>query len=278
MDTVQSQEKSKDVAVLLLGVLFVFLIGGGWLFRKYSQTNVVQTSETLPQIEDVFKRISSDDLKRFVLQRKKSQSMIIVDIRPTSTWREGHIIGSKSLMFEDAKKSFYPTDEDKNRTWCIISPDTDSALTFATLMKDRGISAENILFFEGTFDSWKQDTGLIVKSADPASPLDIAKVRLLSPIEARKSIREGGRWFILDVRSQEDFQNGHVFGATNIPLFELEEKRAMMPSAAKIFAYGSSDYESFSAGVLLFDLGFFDTITLSGGFDDWKKNNLPTEK
>lgn len=278
MDSIHAQEKSKDIIVLLLGVLLVFFIGGYWFFREYSKNHALQKSEVSSQIEDVFKRISSKDLKKSVLQKKEAETMVIVDIRPLSTWKEGHIIGSKSLMLEDAKKSFYPTEEDKNRTWCIVSPTTEDALTFAALMRDRGIFEENILFFEGTFDSWKQDTGLVIKSADPTSPLDIAKVRLLQPLEAKKTIDGGGRWFILDVRSPEDFQKNHVYGATNIPFLELEEKRAMIPSTAKIFTYGSGDYESFSAGVLLFDLGFFDTVTLSGSFDDWKKNNLPVVK
>ncbi len=271
---------SKDGTVIFFGLLLIVGIGVWFFFRSGRNGNDEKMATSAPEQEVLtdFQKISSDDLKNIVLQRSNTEEAFILDTRPTSLWSSEHIIGSKSLTYEDANQSLQPTDDEKKKQWIIIAPDTLSAGSFVALLQKRGVSNKNIRVFDGTYETWKENTGLVVQTADPSSPLDVTKVTLASPENAKANIDGDKQWFILDVRSADLFAGGHIVGAINIPFSEIEGKRATIPSTMNILVYGGDDRESFAGGVLLFDLGFFDVITLSAGFDEWKAKNLPISK
>jgi rhodanese-related sulfurtransferase len=85
---------------------------------------------------------------------------------------------------------------------------------------------------------------------------------------------------ILDVRSPEEYAKGHVEGAINIPLAELEGRVGDMTLGTEIVSYcnmyhpGSSRGEQ--AADVLTRLGF-DAKTLLGGFPAWRDAGLPVE-
>lgn len=272
---------SKDALVILLGFALVAAIGA-WSFFRFAKDRSAQKDEPnnagQPNIATDFHTTSLQKLQDIVLEKQADNNTRIVDIRPTSLWADEHIIGSENLMLEDAEQNFQPTDTEKSQNWVIVAPSTSSAGQLVALFRARGIPNERISVFDGTYESWKEKTGLVVHRADPTSALDVTKVTLVSPEEAKARIGRGGQWFILDTRSPDAFFQGHIAGATNIPFATIETSRRIIPSTASILVYGANDRESFAGGVLLFDLGFFNTITLSTGFDTWKAKNLPMGK
>lgn len=266
-------------------VVFMALIAvvsiGVWSFWKTSRHTTPETSDhenSTQETPDKYVKISPKDLRSIVINHTDHPETIIIDTRPASMWSEGHIIGSKNLSYEEMQDSFAPTDIQKSAEWIILATDQLSALHFAELLENRGIPRDRLRLLDGNYASWEQQTGLVVRKADPSSLLDVTKVTLHSPKEAKEIIDKGGQWFLLDIRPSDSFNREHIVGATNIPFSELEEKRAMIPLTARALVYGKDDRESFAGGVLLFDLGFFNTITLSAGFDAWKDAGLPTEK
>ncbi len=277
-----SQEKgSKDTFVIFLGLALVISIGAWSFFRSKNnqQSNKNSSSDTAQQeIASDFHTITLQKLQDIILQKEPDSGTKIIDMRPTSLWADEHIIGSESLMIEDAEQSLHPTDAEKSQNWVIVAPSTPLAGQLVALLRTRGIPDEHIFVFDGTYESWKEKTGLIIRRADPTSSLDVTKVTLTSPEEAKAKIGSGGQWFILDIRSPDLFSSEHIAGATNIPFASIEANRHIIPSTANILVYGANDRESFAGGVLLFDLGFFNTITLSSGFDEWKAKKLPVGK
>ena len=279
MEFSDTNKQTRESSALLFGIFLVFGIGIWWFWHtlQSGKESNADISEKESSVDD-FLSIGTDELKDIVLDSQKNADVIIVDARPTSLWSEGHILGSVSLMPEDARADFHPSAEEKAKRWLIVSSDRESAAALAAILQDRGIARDRISLYEGTYETWANSTGLVTANADPSSPLDVTKVNFLSPEDAKARIDRGGRWFLLDVRSPSLFQEEHVFGATNIPLASLERDRSKIPATASILVYGESDRESFSAGVKLFDLGFFNTFTLSTGFDEWKNKKLPTER
>lgn len=269
---------SKDALVILLGLSLIVSIGAWSFFRLENSRRASEASEdsTKQATVDNFKTISISKLQDRVLGKYTGTETNIVDMRPTSLWADEHIIGSESLMINDAESpSFQPTDDEKSRDWVIVAESPSLAGQLVAILRQKNVPDDHILVLNGTYASWKEQTGLVIRRADPTSALDITKVTLVSPEEAKTKIGNGGQWFILDIRSRDLFAEGHVAGATNIPFADIESNREAIPSTANIFIYGTNDRESFAGGVLLFDLGFFNTITLSAGFDDWKAKNLP---
>ncbi|RDL52731.1 HTH-type transcriptional regulator KmtR [Ensifer sp. M14] len=83
---------------------------------------------------------------------------------------------------------------------------------------------------------------------------------------------------LLDVRPQDEFASGHLPGAINIPIDELERRLAELPAGAEIVAYCRGPYcaLSFDAVTVLRGKGFA-VRRLDSGFPDWKAAGLSVE-
>ena len=84
---------------------------------------------------------------------------------------------------------------------------------------------------------------------------------------------------VLDVRPEDEFANGHLPAALNIPLAQLERRLAELPAEQEIVAYcrGPWCVLSFEAVALLRQRGY-RTRRLEDGFPEWKTAGLPIEE
>jgi rhodanese-related sulfurtransferase/DNA-binding transcriptional ArsR family regulator len=87
-----------------------------------------------------------------------------------------------------------------------------------------------------------------------------------------------GRVIVLDVRPADEFENGHLPSAVNIPLAELERRLAEIPPESEVVAYCRGPYcvLSFEAVATLRARGF-RVRRLEEGFPEWKAAGLPVE-
>ena len=83
---------------------------------------------------------------------------------------------------------------------------------------------------------------------------------------------------VLDVRPKEEFQAGHVQGAINIPIEELEQHLEQFDPSQEIVAYcrGPHCILAFNAVAQLREKGF-QARRLENGFPEWKIAGLPVE-
>ncbi len=81
---------------------------------------------------------------------------------------------------------------------------------------------------------------------------------------------------VLDVRPEDEFASGHLPGALNIPLAQLERRLAELPAEQEIVAYcrGPWCVLSFEAVALLRQRGY-RARRLEDGFPEWKTAGLP---
>jgi rhodanese-related sulfurtransferase len=84
---------------------------------------------------------------------------------------------------------------------------------------------------------------------------------------------------VLDVRPPEEYASGHVPGAVNVPLKELEERLKELPHEQEIVAYcrGPHCVLAFEAVARLREQGF-QARRLEDGFPEWREAGLPVEK
>src|SRR5579863_776965 len=82
---------------------------------------------------------------------------------------------------------------------------------------------------------------------------------------------------VLDVRPEDEFGQGHLPGALNIPLAQLERRLAELPTDREIVAYcrGPWCVLSFEAVAVLRQHGY-QVRRLEDGFPEWKVAGLPT--
>jgi molybdopterin/thiamine biosynthesis adenylyltransferase/rhodanese-related sulfurtransferase len=84
---------------------------------------------------------------------------------------------------------------------------------------------------------------------------------------------------IVDVREQDEWDEGHIPGAIHIPRGFLESRieRAAPDSTRPVLLYCSAGNRSAFAAKTLAELGYEDVASLAGGFTDWKRNGFPVE-
>ena len=84
---------------------------------------------------------------------------------------------------------------------------------------------------------------------------------------------------VLDVRPEEEFAAGHIPGAVNIPIHELEKRLAELPKRREIVAYCRGPYclMSYDAVALLRRKGR-KSRRLQDGMPEWRLAGLPVER
>jgi len=85
---------------------------------------------------------------------------------------------------------------------------------------------------------------------------------------------------VIDVSEVEEFAGGHVVGAKNIPLSQLEEKlpATVKNKALPLILVCPSGARANRALAMAKKLGYEQAQCLAGGLKSWKEAKLPLEK
>jgi rhodanese-related sulfurtransferase len=89
-----------------------------------------------------------------------------------------------------------------------------------------------------------------------------------------------GKSLILDVRSAEEFADGHIRDAKNIPLKDLPNRLAELEKfkARPVIVVCGKGLQSSKATSQLKKAGFTEASSLLGGLNAWQTQGLPTTK
>jgi rhodanese-related sulfurtransferase len=85
---------------------------------------------------------------------------------------------------------------------------------------------------------------------------------------------------VIDVCSPEEFAQGHVIGAKNLPLGELEAKLAQLVKnkSNPVVMVCQVGARSARAAATAKKLGYENVQSLAGGLKAWQAANMPVEK
>ncbi|MDE6086554.1 MAG: rhodanese-like domain-containing protein [Muribaculaceae bacterium] len=103
-----------------------------------------------------------------------------------------------------------------------------------------------------------------------------AEISSLSPAEFSSEMK-GSDKVILDVRTPEEYADGHISGAINInvlaPDFATESQKTLNKKDT-VFVYCRSGKRSMDAAGILTKLGYH-VVDLKGGILNWQESGLP---
>ncbi len=87
----------------------------------------------------------------------------------------------------------------------------------------------------------------------------------------------GAAW--IDVREQDEWDEGHIPGAIHVPRGYLESRieAAVADHSRPVVLYCASGIRSAFAADTLAALGYERPVSLAGGFSDWKRNGFPVD-
>ena len=96
---------------------------------------------------------------------------------------------------------------------------------------------------------------------------------------ARARLDDEDKPVVVDVREQDEWDQGHLPGAVHIPRGFLESRieSAVPDRSREVILYCAGGNRSAFAAKSLEELGYENVVSLAGGFGDWKRNRLPYE-
>lgn len=83
------------------------------------------------------------------------------------------------------------------------------------------------------------------------------------------ALLNNNEYLILDVRTPDEYEFGHIQGAVNIPVDELRGRINELPNNKKIIAYCGVGFRSYHACLILKANGF-ECFNMSGGWTSWR--------
>lgn len=221
----------------------------------------------------------------------------ILDVREAKELADnGFIAGAVNIPVRTLLKNLDKLPSDKNApilVYCAVGH--RGALALGALNMLGYTNAKSI---SGGFNAWK-DAGLPVATGTPDAPkagtaaqVDAELVAALdkylsglpdgfSGVAPDKAKEQMGatKVFILDVREPKELaDNGKIEGAVNIPLRDVVKNLDKLPTdkSAPIIVYCAIGHRGGLALQALNLLGYTNVKSISGGFNAWKKANLPT--
>jgi len=82
---------------------------------------------------------------------------------------------------------------------------------------------------------------------------------------------------ILDVREKDEWDEGHLPGATHLPrgFLEVRVEKAVEDHTRPIIVYCAGGTRSAFAAKTLQDMGYTNVVSMAGGYGEWKNGGMP---
>jgi thioredoxin 1 len=104
----------------------------------------------------------------------------------------------------------------------------------------------------------------------------IADFKQVNPAQFEQLIKKPGG-VLLDVRTQNEFKNGHIANSGQINYYALDFRKRllMLPKDEPIYLYCNTGWRSEKAARILVENGYKNVFNLELGIMDWELQNLP---
>jgi molybdopterin/thiamine biosynthesis adenylyltransferase/rhodanese-related sulfurtransferase len=106
-----------------------------------------------------------------------------------------------------------------------------------------------------------------------------AEIEEVDATRAHELLESADAPLFIDVREEDEWNEGQIPGAVHIPRGYLESRvEAAAPDHAQpIVLYCAGGNRSVFGAKTLADLGYENVVSLAGGYTDWKRNGYPTQ-
>lgn len=106
------------------------------------------------------------------------------------------------------------------------------------------------------------------------------KVQKVSADVFKKTLDSVQAKQVIDVRTPEEFQAGHLHGAKNINIYDADfaEKIGSLDKTIPVMVYCKAGARSADAAKRMQQMGFENVYDLEGGILSWENKSLPVEK
>jgi adenylyltransferase/sulfurtransferase len=98
------------------------------------------------------------------------------------------------------------------------------------------------------------------------------EIREVTVDEVDRRIQSGNGFVLLDVREKDEWDEGHLEGATFLPrgFLEVKVEKTVPEKHTSLIVYCAGGVRSALAAKSLTQLGYSDVVSMIGGFNEWK--------
>lgn len=211
---------------------------------------------------------------------------LLIDVRSADEWANGgYIEGAQHIWINEffARQDEWPADKDAPIViYCGVGVRGGIATVMLNLM-----GYTNVRNLSGGLTAWKAAelpvVGLPEADAEPeAEELDVATLladyvagmpetfNALRPADLKAEIDAGTDMLIVDVRTADEYAEGFINGAINIPLNDLTENLNLLPELDEnIVVVCGSGHRSAIATATLNLLGYENVRSMMSGTSSW---------
>jgi hydroxyacylglutathione hydrolase len=195
--------------------------------------------------------------------RRMCEHCLIIDVRSKEAFAAAHIPGAINIPMGPSLPSWagwvLPYDHPT-----LIVPETPEQMAEVTTTLLR-VGFDDVKgYLEGGMDSW--ETG-----GFPLASLPMLSVHELNQKLAAKS----SALTVLDVRTDKEWNDGHIEGALHIHGGKLQERFAEVRRDRPVAVVCGSGYRASIAASFLLREGYTDVYNVVGGMSAWKAAGLP---
>jgi len=206
-------------------------------------------------LEKNLKPISVEDFKALSINK----DFVVLDVRNQDVFRLGFIPGSIFIglngKFAPWVGSILKNIHTKILVVCESGKETE------TITRLSRVGFDNVLgYLDGGFDSWKKSNEEI-DYINSVSAYDLKEI-INSDID------------LLDVRRENERENGFLQNSLNIPLNIFESKIKILDKSRKYYIHCAGGYRSMIACSILKRMGFNSLFDIKGGFAQIRKSEL----
>jgi rhodanese-related sulfurtransferase len=101
--------------------------------------------------------------------------------------------------------------------------------------------------------------------------------KTVSPQEAKDLIENRKDLLLIDVRGQDELQEGYIEGSTLMPLWDIIQGTQRPPKNKPVLLICAVGGRSLALGQLMSKNGWDEVYNLKGGISAWKEANLPVK-
>jgi rhodanese-related sulfurtransferase len=230
--------------------------------RQVAHEMVVSTSDAQPA--HLVESTADKSLTPVEVQTLIAQGALVVDIRRPEEFAVAHITGALNINLNEDFTECARALLDPSLPLVIVADDVNQTNVATTKLAHLGI-ADVKGFLGGGMYAWQQAkfaTGTITQ---------------VSAEDLHRMMSQNGLQ-ILDVREAADYARGHVSGALNLPITQLELNLSKLDIGRSLVLMCAEGLRSSTAASLLARKGFHKLYFVAGGTSAWIKAGYAVEE
>jgi rhodanese-related sulfurtransferase len=230
--------------------------------RQVQHEEVVSTSDE--QDAHLVESTAEKSLTPLEVQMLISQGALVVDIRRPDEFAVAHIPGALNINLNEDFTECARALLDPSLPLVIMADDVNQTNVAATKLAHLGI-ADVKGFLGGGIYAWQQ------------AKFATETITQISAEDLHRMMAQNGLQ-ILDVREADNYARGHVSGALNFPITQLELNLSKLDTERSLVLMCAEGHRSSTAASLLARKGFPKLYFVNGGISAWIKAGYAVEE